>query len=299
MATLSITARTANTMGQIKTQALVALVPDKKTLSPPLKALDKLLGGTVTNAIRNGDFSSSLGSHHWLPGNAGVQRVLLIGCGDIGGQTVSSAKKLAETLARSLMSSQAKDALVWTDGLTAKVRDASMLLEQIALQLTLAHYQYEHTLNQRKKPARPLKRVAVSPGNLCSIAQAKRSVAIGGATGQGANLTRELVNLPGNICTPKYLSGQARKLARMHSKLSVSVLDEQKMASLGMHSLLSVGNGSDQPSQLIVIKYQGASAKTRPYCLVGKGITFDSGGYSIKPSASMFEMKWEGGYSIV
>ena len=161
MATLSITARTANAVGQIKSQALVALVPDKKTLSPPLKALDKLLGGTVTNAMRNGDFSSSLGSHHWLPGNAGIQRVLLIGCGDIGGQTVGSAKKMSETLARSLMSSQAKDALVWTDGLTGKVRDASMLLEQIALQLTLAHYQYEHTLNQRKKPARPLKRVAV------------------------------------------------------------------------------------------------------------------------------------------
>ena len=103
------------------------------------------------------------------------------------------------------------------------------------------------------------------------------------ATGQGANLTRELVNLPGNICTPKYLASEARRLARSDKKLSVSVLDERKMAELGMHSLLSVGNGSEQPSQLIVIKYQGAAAKARPYCLVGKGITFDTGGISLKP----------------
>ena len=295
MATLSITARTANKIDQIKSQALVALVPDRKTLSPPLKALDKLMGGTVTTAMKNGDFSPSLGSHHWLPGRAGVQRVLLIGCGDVGSHTVSSAKKMAETLAKSLINSRAKDALIWTDGLTGKVRHADVLLEQIGLQLTLAHYQYEHTLNQRKKPARVLKRVAVSPGNLCSLAEAKRSVRIGSATGQGANLTRELVNLPGNICTPKYLSGQARQLARMHTKLSVSILDERKMASLGMHSLLSVGNGSDQPSQLIVMTYQGASAKTRPYCLVGKGITFDTGGISLKPGGKMDEMKFDMG----
>ena len=295
MTSLSITARTASKIEQTKTQALVALVPQRKTLTPLLKALDKWLGGTITSAMNNGDFSPSPGNHHWLPGSAGIQRVLLVGCGDLASQTVSSAKKIAETLARTLISSPAKDAFIWTDGLTGKVQHADVLMEQIALQLTLAHYQYEHTLNHRKKTARPLKRAALSPGNLCSLAEAKRSVKIGNATGQGANLTRELVNLPGNICTPKYLSSQARQLARMHTKLSASILDERKMASLGMHSLLSVGNGSDQPSQLIVMKYQGASAKTRPYCLVGKGITFDTGGISLKPGGKMDEMKFDMG----
>jgi leucyl aminopeptidase len=163
------------------------------------------------------------------------------------------------------------------------------------LQLSLAHYQYSHTLNQRKKPPRPLKRVTISTGDSCSVGDARRAVLAGTATGQGANLTRELVNLPGNICTPKYLAGEARRLARKTKNLSVSVLDERKMADLGMHSLLSVGNGSDQQSQLIVMKYQGTAAKARPYCLVGKGITFDTGGISLKPGAKMDEMKFDMG----
>ena len=162
-------------------------------------------------------------------------------------------------------------------------------------QLSLAHYQYSHTLNQRKKPPRSLKRVTISTGDSCSVGDARRAVLAGTATGQGANLTRELVNLPGNICTPKYLAGEARRLARKTKNLSVSVLDERKMADLGMHSLLSVGNGSDQQSQLIVMKYQGTAAKVRPYCLVGKGITFDTGGISLKPGAKMDEMKFDMG----
>ena len=132
------------------------------------------------------------------------------------------------------------------------------------MQLSLAHYQYSHTLNQRKKSPRSLKRVTISAGDSCSVGDARRAALAGTATGQGANLTRELVNLPGNICTPKYLAGEARRLARKVKNISVSVLDERKMADLGMHSLLSVGNGSDQPSQLIVMKYQGALPKRAP-----------------------------------
>jgi len=169
------------------------------------------------------------------------------------------------------------------------------LLEQIALQLTLAHYQYSQTLNHRKKPPRELRRVSVTPTNLCTTASAKRALDAGSAIGHGANLTRELVNLPGNICTPRYLAAEARKLAKRHSELSVSILDERKMADLGMHSLLSVGNGSDEPSRLITLKYQGGPAKSRPYCLVGKGITFDTGGISLKPGAKMDEMKFDMG----
>jgi leucyl aminopeptidase len=171
----------------------------------------------------------------------------------------------------------------------------TILMEQMCLQLTLAHYQYSQTLNKRRKPPRTLKRVTIAAGTLCTAADARRAIRAGTATGQGANLTRELVNLPGNICTPKYLASEARRLARSDNKLSVSVLDERKMAELGMHSLLSVGNGSEQPSQLIVIKYQGAPAKARPYCLVGKGITFDTGGISLKPGGKMDEMKFDMG----
>jgi len=120
------------------------------------------------------------------------------------------------------------------------------------------------------------------------------------AIGEGVNFTRQLGNLPANICTPTYLSKQARALGRKHSKLSVSILDEKKMRELGMGSLLSVGHGSDEPSQLIVMEYKGGKAKEAPYALVGKGITFDTGGISLKPGGKMDEMKFDmGGASSV
>lgn len=295
MSVLNITAKAAVALSQMRTQALIVLMPERKTLAARLKELDKFLGGTVSRSTTNGDFSPSIGSTCWLPGAGSVLRVLLVGCGDLNQRAVASDKKIAESLARALMSCNAKDAIIWTEGLSQKVRQPEQLLEQISLQLTLSHYQYSQTLNHRKKPARPLRRVCVTPTNLCAPAAVKRALDAGSATGQGANLTRELVNLPGNVCTPRYLAGEARKLAKRHTSLSVSILDERKMADLGMHSLLSVGNGSEQPSRLIILKYQGASAKSRPYCLVGKGITFDTGGISLKPGAKMDEMKFDMG----
>ena len=295
MATLSITTKTVSAPEQAKTQALVMLLPQRKTLHQDAKALDAQLGGTISRSIKLGDFSGKEGSHLWLPGSSNSQRVLLMGCGDPSAMTTASAKKISEATAKALVSCPATDAIITLHALAAKLNAADTLIEQLSLQLTLAHYQYSHTLNQRKKPARTLKRVTLAAGGTCSLAKAKAAVQVGGATGQGANLTRELVNLPGNICTPKYLASEARRLARSHKSLSTSVLDERKMAELGMHSLLSVGNGSEQPSQLIVMKYQGAAASKRPYCLVGKGITFDTGGISLKPGAKMDEMKFDMG----
>jgi leucyl aminopeptidase len=295
MSALNITVKAATPLSQIKTQALVVLVSEGKSSNSRMKALDKFLGGTISLTTGNGDFSPSGGTTCWLPGAGSIQRVLLVGCGDLSQRTVASDKKIAESLSRSLSGCAAKDAIIWTEGLSQKVKKPERLLEQLALQLTLSAYQYSETLNHRKKPERPLRRVSITPTNLCNPVTAKRAVSAGAATGQGANLTRELVNLPGNICTPRYLATEARKLARRHQSLSVSILDERKMADLGMNSLLSVGNGSEQPSRLITMKYQGTVAKSRPYCLVGKGITFDTGGISLKPGAKMDEMKFDMG----
>lgn len=138
-------------------------------------------------------------------------------------------------------------------------------------------------------------KLTVVTGESLSVSLAKKALAAGAAIGSSANITRELVNLPGNVCTPDYLAKQSRALGRKHDKMSVSVLDEKKMAELGMGSLLSVGNGSDEPSKLIVMNYKGGKAKDAPYCIVGKGITFDTGGISLKPSKGMESMKFDMG----
>ncbi|MCV6605765.1 MAG: leucyl aminopeptidase, partial [Porticoccaceae bacterium] len=115
----------------------------------------------------------------------------------------------------------------------------------------------------------------------------------GVAISNGVSAARELGNLPGNICTPTYLADQALELARDHDSVETTILDEAEMAELGMNCLLSVGHGSEQPSKLIVMHYRGGEADEKPHVMVGKGITFDTGGISLKPGASMDEMKFD------
>jgi leucyl aminopeptidase len=124
-------------------------------------------------------------------------------------------------------------------------------------------------------------------------AGATKGLLLGQAIAKGVNLARELGDLPGNICTPTYLASEAKRLANKQSKLSVNILEEKQMKELGMGSLLSVAAGSDQPAKLIVLEYKGGSKKQAPIALVGKGITFDTGGISLKPGAAMDEMKYD------
>ncbi|HET7922495.1 MAG TPA: leucyl aminopeptidase, partial [Gammaproteobacteria bacterium] len=121
---------------------------------------------------------------------------------------------------------------------------------------------------------------------------AERGIREGAAIAAGVALARDLGNLPPNICTPSYLASEARKLGR-GGKLKVTVLEEAEMRKLGMGALLAVSSGSKQPAKLIVMQYQGGAKGAKPQVLVGKGITFDSGGISIKPAAAMDEMKFD------
>ena len=132
-------------------------------------------------------------------------------------------------------------------------------------------------------------------------ANSKHAIAQGIAIGDGINIARDLGDLPGNICTPKYLSSEARKLGRKFERISTQVLGEKQMGELGMGSLLSVGHGSKEESQFIIMQYKGGKKSAQPHVLVGKGITFDTGGISLKPGAKMDEMKFDmcGGASVL
>jgi len=172
------------------------------------------------------------------------------------------------------------------------VSDAAFAKELVARTVTVGSYRYTRTLSKPKDPL-ALKKLAVNPGKGLSSQQAQAALDQGAALGRGINYTRELGNLPGNICTPTYLASEARKLSRGNSKVRTQVLEEKKMRELGMGSLLSVSAGSDEPAKLIVIEYRGGKSGSAPQVLVGKGITFDSGGISIKPGAKMDEMKYD------
>lgn len=294
MVKLSFTARATDRLAETKTPCLLVPVFEDHAMSDDLKALDAHLSGAITRAMEIGDFVAKAGKTLVLIGSDSIKRVVLIGCGDAGRFDRAAQRKFAENTARVLAAGQAKEALVSVANLPIEASELALTLEELARHTTMGCYRYTETLSKPKDgPA--LRKVTVNPGKLLTTGKAKKALEAGQAVGNGANYTRELVNLPGNVCTPSYLAKQARAMSRRHASIRTTVLDEKKMKELGMGSLLSVGNGSDEPSQLIVMEYKGGKAKDAPYALVGKGITFDTGGISLKPGMKMDEMKFDMG----
>ena len=172
-----------------------------------------------------------------------------------------------------------------------KGRDATAVIQLGSETVTHALYRYSQTKSE-KTPAPSLHHWTWQLDDKKLHKQAQTAAKTGQAIATGMALTRELGNLPGNICTPTYLANEAKKLGKSHS-LKVTVLDQKQLEQLKMGSFLSVAKGSRQPPKLIVMEYHGGKKPGNPVVLVGKGITFDSGGISIKPGAAMDEMKFD------
>jgi leucyl aminopeptidase len=292
MSAIKFSARKVSDAGAATTGCSVLPLYSDAKLSGVAASINKASGGAVKAALELGDFSAKSGQSTVLPGTGKAKRVLLVGCGEKKKFDRSAARDFARAVYTGLNSTSAKDALLLLDDLKVKGADDSWLLEMLARTLESSSYRYTETVS-KPKPAMKLGRLTVSSGG--SKASAQRALDQGCATGSGINTARNLANLPGNVCTPSYLAQQARKLGRGNSKLSVQILEEKKMRELGMGSLLSVTAGTAEPAKLIVMNYQGGKKSERPYVLVGKGITFDSGGISLKPGAKMDEMKFDMG----
>ncbi|HUH37225.1 MAG TPA: leucyl aminopeptidase [Spongiibacteraceae bacterium] len=274
----------------LTSDCIVLTVATDHKLDSAAKAIDKACGGVLQQTLDAGDFAAKPGDAMLLPATGcQAKRLLLLGTGEPGALSPQNYLKLVEALFRELGRTKAKTAHLLGSALEVEARDCAWQLQQLAQAAVTASYRYTRTLSKPRE-AGSLRKLVVDgkPG-----ASSKRALAQGVAIGQGINAARELGNLPGNVCTPSYLANQARALGRKHAKLKVSVLDEKKMRELKMGALLSVTAGSAQPARLIVMEYRGGKTGEAPQVLVGKGITFDSGGISIKPGAKMDEMKFD------
>ena len=284
---------------RLVTDCLVIAVAAKNKFSAEAKEIDIASGKRLARVLENGDFDGSLGTSLMLQGLEGVKakRVLLVGRGDKAKLSLKEARKLLVSITKSLLSSQAKDAHLALASLALAGADHYWLAERLAQELEDASYSYSTTKSTKAK-ASALKSISLAAPKGTSKAKIDTAFASGVATGRGINCAKELGNLPGNICTPTYLAQQAIDLAKGNRALTVKVLSEKQMARLGMGSLLSVSAGSSQEAQLIVMEYKGAKVKPKadrpaPHMLVGKGITFDTGGISLKAGAAMDEMKFD------
>ncbi len=281
----------------IKTGCLVIPVNGNTKQSDTVNSLDAELGFSFQRLQKQNDFSASLGKTlftHPLNPQCKTERVLFTGLGKQ--QTLSKEDfiKFAAATAKSLVATTAKDATVVIDDLAVEGQDQSWVARMIAQNVMTALYNYDETKSKKADPL-SLKKITLISANSTTVTLLKKGLSVGKAIGTGMNVTRNLGDLPGNICTPSYLANQAKALGRKHSKLAVKVLSEKQMRDLGMGSLLSVSAGSDQPAHLIVMEYKGAAKTVKPHVLVGKGITFDTGGISLKPGAAMDEMKYDMG----
>ncbi|MCF1182215.1 leucyl aminopeptidase [Marichromatium gracile] len=285
-----------------KTPCLVLGVFEKHRLGAPAEAVDKACDGQLTALLKKGDMSGENGRTLLLYGLPGVaaERVLLVGCGKRKEFDRAAQRKAVTAAVNALAQLNAGEALCTLAEPLPREADRYLALRDIVVAAAARDYRYSRTKDTDKLPKVTLKRLALWVEKKAQQAEAEQAIAHGRAIGDGVALARELGNLPGNICTPSYLAEQAETLAADHPKLTTEILDEAAMAELGMGALLSVSRGSRQPAKLIVMHYRGGAEDAKPVVLVGKGLTFDAGGISLKPAAQMDEMKYDmcGGASV-
>jgi leucyl aminopeptidase len=294
MSSIKFTSRKITDAAQATTACAVVPVFSKKTLSSAAQQIDQAGGGLISATLKLGDFTASGGQSRLLPGVGAAKRVLLIGCGSKAKFNRAAARQFVQTTYLALNATQAKDAIIYVEDLSPSDGDDKWLLNTLASQITAESYRYSETVAKPKSSFKTA-RIAVVPGEATSARTAQSALSQGSALGMGVKSARDLANMPANICTPSYLADKARLLAKGKGKLTTTVLEEKKMAELGMGALLSVSAGSDQPAKLIIMHYKGGKSSQKPYVLVGKGITFDTGGISLKPGAKMDEMKYDMG----
>ena len=281
---------TKNAIAEHKTGCVVVGVYENSKLSAQAKLLDSK--GMLSAAVKSGDISGKAGSTLLLHSAAGqAKRVLLVGLGPEAGISDRNFISAAQAVARVLATLGSADALLALPLDQTSGRDAHWGLRSLVLALRESAYRSDSLKSKKDDNNNGVKRFAIGV-EAALLTEARKTLAQSVAIANGLELSKTLGNLPPNICTPTYLANTAKQLGKDY-KVGVEVLDRKQLEALKMGSFLSVTQGSEQPPKFIVLKNMGGKAKDAPVVLVGKGITFDTGGISLKPGAGMDEMKYD------
>ena len=277
-----------------RSACVVVGVFETRKLSLAAELLDRAASGHISEIIRRGDMDGKAGSTlllHNVPGTL-CDRVLLVGLGKEKEFHEKEFGAAVRTAVKTLNETGAVEASMFLTEIPVRKRGVAWRVRQTAMIALEATYRFDRFKSKKDEARRPLRKLTLGVERRNELAQAEEALAQGIAIGEGAALTKDLGNLPANVCSPTYLAEQAQALAR-EFKLDCEILERVDMEKLGMHSLLSVARGAHQPPKLIVLTYKGAKASVKPIVLVGKGVTFDTGGISLKPAAEMDEMKYD------
>ena len=228
---------------------------------------------------------------HKVP-NILADRVLLVGLGKERDFHEKAYRDAIASAVKTLRDTGSMEAAITLSEIPVRKRDVTWNVEQAVISAHDALYRFDHMKSKPSEARRPLKRVIFAVSRRGELKYGEVGLAHGLAIARGIGLAKDLGNTPSNICTPEYLAGQAQKLAKAYGFRS-EILDYAACDKLGMGSFLSVGKGSDKPPRFIVLKHEGGNKGDKPVVLVGKAITFDAGGISLKPPAEMDEMNYD------
>jgi leucyl aminopeptidase len=277
-----------------RSACVVVGVFEPRKLTLPGEILNKASNQYISDLLRRGDLEGKPGTTlllHNVPGTL-PDRILLVGLGKEKEFREKEFRTAVATAVRTLNEIGAFDATLTLTELAVKKRDLPWRIRQTVLIVAETLYRFDQFKSTKNEVRRPLRKLTLAVESRTDLTAAETALAQGQAIAAGMNLTKDLGNLPGNICTPSYLAEQATTLGK-ESRLEIEVLERQDMERLGMGALLSVARGSHQPPKLITLKHNGGKADDKPVVLVGKGITFDTGGISLKPGPEMDEMKYD------
>ena len=264
-------------------------------------AFSSQLQNTVSKIISRGDITGKIAETvllNVIP-ESNINRVLVVGLGEKKALTRKSYRKIISAVANSLKKPYIKSIAYGLSDIDFEATDKEWAVRQVVEIFSDVAYQFTALKSEKEVDCKLQKIMICTSEDALQAAQSGLKQGLGIA--EGINFTKAIADLPGNICTPTYMAEQALELGKQHEELSVKVLEEAEMQELGMGSLLSVSRGSRQPAKLIILEYLGGKKDAKPIALVGKGLTFDAGGISLKMAQGMDEMKYDmcGGAAVM
>jgi len=286
---------------ELQCDCVIVGVYQDQQLSPSATALNNSTNGLINNIVSRGDLSGKNGETvliNAVPGSK-IERILLVGLGENKPLSGKNYKKALLAAVNSLKKPQIKSVVCCLAECDVTDRDRQWKSQQIIEVFNDAAYQFTHTKSDKETESK-IEKISIAASET-EQALTHAGLVQGKAVAEAMNLTKHLGDLPGNICTPTFLAEQALELGKKYASLAVKILEESDMAALGMGAFLSVSRGSRQPAKLITLEYQGGEKNAKPIVLIGKGLTFDAGGISLKPGPGMDEMKYDmcGGATVL
>lgn len=279
-----------------RSACIVVGVFEPRRLSPVAELLDKISEGYISSLLRRGDLEGKPGQMlllHQVPGVLS-ERVLLVGCGKERELGERQYKEIIQKTISTLNETGSMEAVCFLTELHVKGRDTYWKVRQAVEATKDGLYTFDQFKSVKPETRRPLRKLVFNVPTRRELNQGEKAISHGLAISSGVEACKDLGNMPPNIANPAYLASQARRLADDYDSVTTKIIGEEEMEKLGMTSYLAVGRGSRNESMMSIIEYKGhPDPSAKPIVLIGKGLTFDSGGISLKPSEGMDEMKYD------